>query len=218
MTVPAKPLSSVVPGVADSVARVIDVALAFDKAKRWPSARAMQDAVRDAYRERTGRPISVAPRAEIPQTAASRDLAVSRDMLAATLTTLPAAKTSVWGKANRARGPTALLTAGLAVVAIGVALVRPGSSSSSPGVPDAAQAPPAVMAPPMAPPAGTGLVDKESQSPPETPPQAKSPSVPATPGGAAKAPYVRKAASKDCGTPFEIDPITHIKHWKLECL
>jgi serine/threonine-protein kinase len=45
-TVPARSLASVVQGVPPRVAAIIDRALEFDRTKRWPDARAMQDAVR----------------------------------------------------------------------------------------------------------------------------------------------------------------------------
>ena len=61
MTNPAPPLQSVAPGVPSTAARVVDRALAFDKADRWGDAREMQLAVREAYRELTGQPIAEAP-------------------------------------------------------------------------------------------------------------------------------------------------------------
>jgi len=55
----APPLASVAPTVPALVASLVDRALAFHKQRRWPSAAAMQDAVRHAYRalaeERPGR-------------------------------------------------------------------------------------------------------------------------------------------------------------------
>jgi serine/threonine-protein kinase len=49
MTRPAPPIESVAPGTPPALAAVIDRALAFDIAARWPDARAMQAAVRTAY-------------------------------------------------------------------------------------------------------------------------------------------------------------------------
>ena len=46
MTKPAPPIASVVPGVPRALAEVIDRSLAFNAAKRWPDARAMQQALR----------------------------------------------------------------------------------------------------------------------------------------------------------------------------
>ncbi|HXU82321.1 MAG TPA: protein kinase, partial [Polyangia bacterium] len=53
-TKPAPPLRSVLPGAAPALAGVVDRALAFAKADRWPEARAMQEAMRPLLsRERT---------------------------------------------------------------------------------------------------------------------------------------------------------------------
>jgi serine/threonine-protein kinase len=64
-TVPARALSSVIADVPPAVAQVVDRALAFDKASRWPSAAAMRDAARDAYAELYGEPISSGPIASL---------------------------------------------------------------------------------------------------------------------------------------------------------
>ena len=47
-TTPARSLASVAPEVPQAVAQVIDTALAFDKAARWPDATAMREAMREA--------------------------------------------------------------------------------------------------------------------------------------------------------------------------
>jgi serine/threonine protein kinase len=47
-SVPAPKLGSIVPNVPPSIASVIDRALAFDRAERWPSAQAMRDALAKA--------------------------------------------------------------------------------------------------------------------------------------------------------------------------
>ncbi len=53
----APPLSSVVPDVPPVVAEIVDRALAFDKAARWPSAQAMRDALLEADKViRSGEP------------------------------------------------------------------------------------------------------------------------------------------------------------------
>ncbi|XYH94199.1 protein kinase domain-containing protein [Sorangium sp. So ce1128] len=48
MTQPAPPVASVLPSLPPPVAGVIDVALAFEPDRRWPNARAMQRALRQA--------------------------------------------------------------------------------------------------------------------------------------------------------------------------
>jgi serine/threonine-protein kinase len=65
MTVPARPMKEVVADVPDSVAEVVDRALAFAKEDRYSNSRAMQDAVRAAYEAVTGRPMAQAPRLSI---------------------------------------------------------------------------------------------------------------------------------------------------------
>jgi serine/threonine protein kinase len=65
MTEPAPPLASVMPSASAEVAAVIDRALAFAPEDRWPDARAMQQAVREAQRSLDARSGAVAepPRA-----------------------------------------------------------------------------------------------------------------------------------------------------------
>ncbi|WP_437323674.1 protein kinase domain-containing protein [Sorangium sp. So ce381] len=48
MTQPAPPVGSVLPALPPPIAGVMDVALAFDPDRRWPNARAMQRALRQA--------------------------------------------------------------------------------------------------------------------------------------------------------------------------
>jgi serine/threonine-protein kinase len=55
MTNPAPSIGTLAPGLSIPVVDVIDRALAFDKADRWPDAPTMQAAVRAAYRAITGR-------------------------------------------------------------------------------------------------------------------------------------------------------------------
>jgi serine/threonine-protein kinase len=50
MTKPAPPIRSIQPDVPKAVAAIIDRALAFERNERWPDARAMQQAVREAQR------------------------------------------------------------------------------------------------------------------------------------------------------------------------
>ena len=47
-TMPARPLTAVLPGVPPPVAAIVDSALAFDRNRRWPDALTMQQAVRAA--------------------------------------------------------------------------------------------------------------------------------------------------------------------------
>ncbi len=61
-TRPARSLASLAPEVPGPIAAVIDRALAFDKAERWPSATAMREALCAACIEATGAPIPPLPR------------------------------------------------------------------------------------------------------------------------------------------------------------
>jgi eukaryotic-like serine/threonine-protein kinase len=49
-TKPARSLGQADPSMPAAIVQVVDRALAFDKADRWPDAQSMQQAVRDAYR------------------------------------------------------------------------------------------------------------------------------------------------------------------------
>ncbi len=74
MTRPAPPVASLEPGVHAAVAAVVDRALAFEKPRRWPDARAMQNAVRHAYQEMHRAPISTHPKLTVPPSVADRTL------------------------------------------------------------------------------------------------------------------------------------------------
>ncbi|MDC0677829.1 serine/threonine-protein kinase [Sorangium atrum] len=63
MTQPAPPVGSVLPALPPPIAGVMDVALAFDPDRRWPNARAMQRALRQA---RGGAALDPAPGAPPP--------------------------------------------------------------------------------------------------------------------------------------------------------
>jgi eukaryotic-like serine/threonine-protein kinase len=60
-TAPAPALLSVAPGVPPEVALIVDQALGFQKAQRWPGAEAMRDAIGQAYTVLFGEPVSRQP-------------------------------------------------------------------------------------------------------------------------------------------------------------
>jgi serine/threonine protein kinase len=68
MTLPAPRLGLVRPDLPPELGQIIDGALAFDQAQRWPDARAMQHAVR-ALRARQGEGPMRAPPASLPEIA-----------------------------------------------------------------------------------------------------------------------------------------------------
>jgi serine/threonine-protein kinase len=62
------PLASIAHEVTPKVARLVDTAMRFHPKDRWVDAKAMQDAVRDAYHDRHGSPITTAPKLDVPPT------------------------------------------------------------------------------------------------------------------------------------------------------
>jgi serine/threonine-protein kinase len=220
MTVPPRPLSAVDPSVPPTVAGVVDGALAFEKGKRWPSARRMQAAVRDAYHDRTGRRISMAPRPVVPDVAATGDLVLSRDMASAQRAAAIFAKPTVERQWGRAGGVAAAIAVGVAAVAaISMTLARPGSSHPPHAGAATAQALP-VAPPPPAVASLSPVVDDPSSSRSEPPALATADAHAAlAPVGAPRASSAPKPPARpDCATPFVVDPVTHIKHWRVDCL
>jgi serine/threonine-protein kinase len=61
MTKPSRSLTELMPGANKLLVEVVDKALAFDQNERWPDARAMQAAVREAYRVCVGKPAGDMP-------------------------------------------------------------------------------------------------------------------------------------------------------------
>jgi serine/threonine-protein kinase len=74
MTKAAPSILTVLPTLSPVVAQVVDRALAFERENRWRSAREMQEAVRRAYHDRHGAPLSTAPRITVPETVPNRTL------------------------------------------------------------------------------------------------------------------------------------------------
>jgi serine/threonine-protein kinase len=219
MTVRAPLLSSVVPGVADKVASVIDDALAFHKSERWPDARSMQEAVRSAYRDRTGMSISTAPRPSIPDAVVHAKFGPSRDMAAPPTEPSVAKDITESTRMRQRRFALTFAVVVAAVFGIGMALVRPGYSSPQRPVALTPPAPFVLLASPSVA-TGSSTVVVEQASAPEPPVVARTePLIAPTSAGAPKAAAASKPATKgSCATPFVIDPITHIKHWKVDCL
>ena len=74
VTQKAPALASLVPEIPKPVAALVDKALAFEKADRWPDATAMQDALRRAYHALSGAPISTHPKLFVPVSVPNRTL------------------------------------------------------------------------------------------------------------------------------------------------
>ena len=73
MTMRAPPCASIAQRASAGIARVIDRALVFERDQRWPDARSMQRAVRDAYGERYGA-IATGPKLAVPVQVPDRTL------------------------------------------------------------------------------------------------------------------------------------------------
>ena len=119
MTKPAAPLRSVDASLPVAVAEVIDRALRFDRAERWPDARSMQRAVRELL------PRAAAPLPLAPLGAATAAIAAQQpSLLGATLPLRPR------------RGPSAIVGVGalslIAAAGVTVALLGPWNKAPSP--------------------------------------------------------------------------------------
>ncbi len=75
MTKEPPPLESVLPGATPAVCHVVNRALSFEKDRRWKDAGRMQEAVRSAYHDRFGKPITTSPRLVVPESVPNRTLA-----------------------------------------------------------------------------------------------------------------------------------------------
>jgi hypothetical protein len=109
------------------------------------------------------------------------------------------------------------------LVIVAVVLVRHGHSSRSPDVPPVTQSSPAIPTLPAASPGGSTTESRVEEGPPSRsePPVASPASARAATSsrGASKAVSTPKPPARDgCAVPFVVDPVTHIKHWKLDCL
>ena len=170
-TRPAPSLASVAPSVPAPVAAVVDRALAFDREARWPTARAMADALAAG-----GVPSKGVLAAMIPprSTTSLRDVSAASSSLASAptvsasdprqLAARPAAETTIPVASSRspatvqARRKWLALGGGVLVVLAGAGvswrLLRPGHvptpampASASASLPPAAEGPPLVLIP-----------------------------------------------------------------------
>jgi serine/threonine-protein kinase len=172
-TTPAPPLGSVAPGLSPMVSEIVDRALAFERADRWPSARAMKGAVRGALRELRGRedePIVTRPLGSPEPAASAPDHTVpmaGRPIVAAphTLGDAAAMSRTEPGHAPISRRGVLLAAIGAGcVVVVGLALWLFGRSGPEPSP---IVAPAAVSSP--APPLSAEIVATADAAPVEPP-------------------------------------------------
>jgi serine/threonine-protein kinase len=229
----------VVPEVSALVANVVDRALAFNKAMRWPDARRMQESVRHAYHARTGASIATAPRLTVPESVENRTLP-AHDALSRGLPTTvrPVARASTRFLGDKPRSVQALAAAGVVAATVGVVvavsgLVRARSTPERMPAPAASEEapqgaiPPPVTIPPVVVPAAAepGVAETTVESLPPLPevaatdlPSAAPPPT-APPAAAGAKPLGSGPAGKgNCSPPYVINPATGKKNWKVECL
>ncbi len=236
MTKAAPPLASMVPAVAPTVAAVVDRALAFDRADRWPDAAAMQAAVRSAYHDRQGTPIRTAPRLTVPERAPGRTMAgVAAGEGAPATTGQPVTRSGAevfpapFLSGRRVVVALTLAAALVTSLAVGAAIVAgrmashsrtsvPAGAVSTPSVlspPDvtALTPPPSVSTPPVI--AATNLPPAAAVSSVAPPPVAAA--TPARPASSAVKKRTAAPARLNCNPPYVVDS-QGTRRWKVECL
>jgi eukaryotic-like serine/threonine-protein kinase len=123
-TKPAPSMATVMPDLPRPLVDLVDRALALEPAARWSDVRAMQAAVRDAYREIFGKALPTS----VPQAPAVESSPQS-PVTPVTKSILPA-RIALWSNRGRSRGP--LVAVGSAVaVSVLAALTLLGSASSN---------------------------------------------------------------------------------------
>jgi serine/threonine-protein kinase len=118
MTMRAPPCASIAQRASAGIARVIDRALVFERDQRWPDARSMQRAVRDAYGERYGA-IATGPKLAVPVQVPDRTLPSATSAPNSRGSTERPVETLVQ---NAARPPAATTTDALRPIGITLAL------------------------------------------------------------------------------------------------
>lgn len=135
-SVAAPPLETVAPSVPKPIQAVVDRALAFEKTKRWPSAQAMQTALREAQRQ-LGWPVSVSVHRSAssaspePARGAVADSPPAKTALAVTAHGVPQGATSRKGPLLAGLIAAVVLTGG--AVAIGLGFGRRPGEGLAPG-------------------------------------------------------------------------------------
>jgi serine/threonine protein kinase len=246
VTKPAPSIATVAADISPTVVRVVDCALAFTKDKRWPDARRMQAAVREAYYELCGSPITSAPLLPVPDTVPDRTLPPVPPKTGPAASVAPTTRPvgpsggrakNAWFARRRLKTVAIGAAVSLGIPVIGVVWMLAGGSPSAPakaaaGAPQTAAPEPSksasvtvasVWAPPAV--AASELPVAEAPKPPTRrgPPRkaASSATSPlATPAGRSAGQAQRPEASPrlDCQPPYVVDVATGKKEWKPECL
>jgi eukaryotic-like serine/threonine-protein kinase len=226
----APSLASIAPDMGAGVVRTVDRALEFSKERRWPTAFEMQEAVRAAYSELTGRSIAHAPGLVLDEHVPNRTLrpglgpaAVSSGVPTTgrpVASSYPPQTLQGWSVRTRLVAIVAAIGFGFAstsIVWIASGQHHRGSSAGTAIVPLPAAAgaapPPSVfLVVPPGPPevAATDLPVATASKPPRVVPRRMASSASSAPEAAASA--------GGCEPPYTVDAATGKRHWKVECL
>jgi serine/threonine-protein kinase len=220
MTQPAAPLSTLAPATSAPVCALVDRALAFEKDARWPDAATMRAALRSAYEDAHGTPISLALPLSVDGGVPDRSvLRLRRSPAPVDSPAPPPAIVRVALRPARWKSDslqTAVAAVALALAVLGtVVLVGLGRAPRAPAA-AAGSVPPAFLAPPPpkreTPPA---VLEKLPEPGPPEMAATDLPVAPPPPTDSAKAP---SAPRRDCSPPYVVDGETGKKRWKIECL
>jgi eukaryotic-like serine/threonine-protein kinase len=118
MTATAQPIASVLPDVDESVAAIVDRALAFDQAKRYADAHAMQADVREAQAHLGAGSVDFAP------TSGGAALSGPRPVTSVTKSAIPIVRDASGGRSGGLRVLAVVLTIGLSAIGGRALLVR----------------------------------------------------------------------------------------------
>ena len=190
MSKEAPPIGQVVPALALNVTKVVDTALRFDRNARWADANAMQAAVRHAYHDRHGAPITTAPKLTIPPSVPNRTLPSANAPIAAGFPTtgqpVESSGTSTGQRTRLSRSSIAGIVFGgfLALgVGVGAVVLLMSASGRSDGAPFATPKPwetsaPSVQQPIVSPPVSPSVA---AVAAPDAATSAQTPTVKAPP-------------------------------------
>jgi serine/threonine protein kinase len=243
MTNSAPPLASVAPGTSPAVGLVVDRALTYERDKRWPDAARMQEVVRRAYHDRTGMPLTTAPRLTVPPTVPNRTLPSAEGAIAPRLPTtgqpvassrdglrLPASWPP-WKAAAVLGGVLAVAVGAATIVTLAVVSHRASSASSAASLSASTLPPPAVSMTAAAAsasdaPSSSALPEMAATDLPSATPQAPPTPPPAPTGrrnppgrlpGPSPAPPPAQPAAPNCNPPWTVDAKTGFKIPKPGC-
>jgi serine/threonine-protein kinase len=226
MTRPAAALSKVAPDVSPALRRVVDCALAFDKRARWPDASAMRDALRGAYEELHGVPMSGASPLGVAGWISDESLVRLHPRRSPSdLPTPPASGVTANRRVPRREARQTAIAAAALVAAVVVSGLVVGLRGAGPREGSAAIAPEASVAQVRS---AASALPRQSQadSPPNpgtlaapSPPEMAATDLPiAPPPPDPSTPKAAPAPRRDCDPPYVVDTPSGKKRWKLECL